>query len=136
MAVLVPSLACQMDCLALVIDRAITLGQMRSSDGPRRLIVYCADYRCAHAHAVVVDADRWGDTFACRPKFTYNACGRRGVDVRPLFELARMEPVPKNRLILSFVARSLRPRHRCDLTGQMTGGACVTKVPASMLLPR
>jgi hypothetical protein len=36
----------------------ITLGEMRES-GPTRLIVYCADYKCAHS--VVIDASRWGD---------------------------------------------------------------------------
>jgi hypothetical protein len=41
----------------------ITLGEMRES-GPTRIVVYCADYRCAHS--VVVDAARWVTTFACR----------------------------------------------------------------------
>jgi hypothetical protein len=72
-------------------EQKITLGEMRSSSGPRRLIVYCADYRCAHA--VVVDAERWGDDVRLsdlEPKFTCKACGRRGADVRPLFERAGM----------------------------------------------
>ena len=36
-------------------EQKITLGEMRES-GPRRLLVYCGDYRCAHS--IVVDADR------------------------------------------------------------------------------
>ena len=71
-------------------EHKITLGEMRES-GPRRLLVYCADYKCAHH--VEVDASRWPDhvrlsdlesLFVCR------SCGHRGADVRPLFEPARM----------------------------------------------
>jgi hypothetical protein len=39
-------------------EHKITLGEMGES-GPTRLLVYCADYKCAHS--VVVDAGRWGD---------------------------------------------------------------------------
>jgi hypothetical protein len=39
-------------------EQKITLGEMRES-GPTRLLVYCADYRCAHS--VVIDAGRWLD---------------------------------------------------------------------------
>src|SRR6266436_1530600 len=63
---------------------------MRES-GPIRLLVYCADYKCAHS--VVIDADRWPDHVRLsdlEPKFTCQACGHRGADVRPLFEPARM----------------------------------------------
>jgi hypothetical protein len=68
----------------------ITLGEMRES-GPTRLIVYCADYKCAHS--VVIDAGRWGDDVRLsdlEPKFTCRARGHRGADVRPLFERRRM----------------------------------------------
>jgi hypothetical protein len=71
-------------------EQKITLGEMRES-GPRRLLVYCADYRCAHS--VVIDADQWGDHVRLsdlEPKFVCQACGHRGADVRPLFEPARM----------------------------------------------
>ncbi len=61
----------------------ITLGEMRAS-GPTRLIVYCADYRCTHH--VSIDAG----LSDLEPKFTCQACGKRGADVRPLFEAARM----------------------------------------------
>ena len=63
---------------------------MRES-GPTRLIVYCADYKCAHS--VVVDASRWGDDVRLsdlEPRFTCQVCGHRGADIRPLFEHARM----------------------------------------------
>jgi hypothetical protein len=66
-------------------QQKITLGEMRQS-GPRRLLIYCSDYRCAHS--VVVDAARWGDDVRLsdlEPKFTCGVCGRRGADVRPLF---------------------------------------------------
>jgi hypothetical protein len=39
-------------------QQKITLGEMRSS-GVRGLLIYCADYKCAHA--VRISADRWPD---------------------------------------------------------------------------
>ena len=72
-------------------EQKITLGEMRANNGPRRLIVYCSDFKCSHN--VVVDADCWRTAFACQdpePRFTCKACGRRGADVRPLFEKATM----------------------------------------------
>jgi hypothetical protein len=71
-------------------EQKITLGEMRHS-GPRRLLVYCQDYRCAHS--VTIDAGQWPDDVRLsdlEPKFTLRACGHRGADVRPLFEQARM----------------------------------------------
>jgi hypothetical protein len=71
-------------------EQKITLGEMRGS-GPTRLLVYSGDYKCAHS--VVVDSDRWPDEIRLsdlEPKFTGQACGHRGADVRPLFEPARM----------------------------------------------
>ncbi len=68
----------------------ITLGKMRSS-GPRQLLVYCGDYKCAHS--VVSDSARWSDDVRLsdlEPKFTCQTCGHRGADVRPMFEPARM----------------------------------------------
>jgi hypothetical protein len=62
---------------------------MRSS-GPTRLIVYCGDYHCAHS--VVIDAGRWPDHVRLsdlEPKFTCQACGHRGADVRPVFAARR-----------------------------------------------
>jgi hypothetical protein len=67
----------------------ISLGEMRAS-GPTRLLVYCADYKCAHS--VAIDADRWPDHVRLsdlEPKFTCLTCGHRGADVRPLFAVDR-----------------------------------------------
>jgi len=72
-------------------QQKITLGEMRSANGPTRLIAYCSDHTCSHS--VVVDAAPWADDVRLsdlEPKFTCKACGRRGADVRPLFERARM----------------------------------------------
>jgi hypothetical protein len=72
-------------------EQNITLGEMRANNGPRRLVVYCSDFKCSHS--VVVDAASWGDDVRLsdlEPKFICSACGRRGADVRPLFDLAYM----------------------------------------------
>jgi hypothetical protein len=66
---------------------------MRES-GPRRLLVYCGDYKCAHS--VMIEAECWPDHVRLsdlEPKFTCQACGHRGADVRPMFEPARMGTV-------------------------------------------
>jgi hypothetical protein len=58
---------------------------MRAS-GPRRLLVYCGDYKCAHS--VAIDAVPWPDHVRLSDlcsEFTCQACGHRGADVRPLF---------------------------------------------------
>jgi hypothetical protein len=68
----------------------ITIGEMRESD-PRRLLVNCGDYKCAHS--VIISSERWPDHVRLsdlEPKFTCRVCGRRGADVRPLFERAHM----------------------------------------------
>jgi hypothetical protein len=67
-------------------EQKITLGEMRSS-GPTRILVYCGDYKCAHS--VTVSADRWPDHVRLsdlEPKFTCQACGHRGADIRPLYD--------------------------------------------------
>jgi hypothetical protein len=72
-------------------QQKITLGEMRSDNGPRRLHVFCGDYKCAHS--IVISAERWPDHVRIsdlEPRFTCQVCGRRGADVRPLFEKARM----------------------------------------------
>jgi hypothetical protein len=64
----------------------ITLGEMRST-GLRKLLVYRGDYKCAHS--VTISADKWSDDVRLsdlEPVFTCQACGHRGVDVRPLFD--------------------------------------------------
>ena len=56
-------------------EQKVTLGEMRSDNGPRRLIVYCSDFKCSHS--VVVDAAPWGDNVRLsdlEPRFTCKAC--------------------------------------------------------------
>jgi hypothetical protein len=63
----------------------ITLGEMPASGVHGRLI-YCSDYRCSHWTAV--SGDQWPDDVRLsdlEPKFAWQACGRRGADVRPHF---------------------------------------------------
>lgn len=75
----------------MVREQQITLGEMWSVRGLRWLIVYCTDFKCSHS--VVIDARQWGDDVRLsdlEPQFTCKACGRRGADVRPLFDKARM----------------------------------------------
>jgi len=58
---------------------------------PRRFLVYCGDYKCAHS--VIISAERWPDHVRLsdlEPKFTCKACGHRGADIRPPFERAKM----------------------------------------------
>jgi hypothetical protein len=68
----------------------IAFGEMRAA-GVRGILVYCADYRCSHSIALA--ADSWPDDLRLsdiEPRFICKACGKRGADVRPLFEPARM----------------------------------------------
>jgi hypothetical protein len=72
-------------------QQKITLGEMRSDNGPRRLLIYCADYKCSHS--IVIDSERWPDHVRLSDlelKFTCQVCGHRGADVRPNFQPARM----------------------------------------------
>lgn len=65
--------------------------EMLSNDGPRLLIVYCADFKCSYS--VIVSSDLWPGHVRLSdldPKLNCKACGRRGADVRPLFEKAAM----------------------------------------------
>jgi hypothetical protein len=58
---------------------------MRAS-GVRGLLIYCSDYRCSHS--VAINGDRWPDDVRLsdlEPRFTCQACGRRGANVRPHF---------------------------------------------------
>jgi hypothetical protein len=62
--------------------KKITLGEMRSNDGPRRLIVCCGDYSCAYS--VIINVERWPDRVSLsdlEPKFVCGACGHRGADI-------------------------------------------------------
>ena len=61
----------------------ITLAEMRAAN-VRGLQIYCSDYRCSHWTAI--SGDRWPDDVRLsdlEPRFTCQACGRRGADVRP-----------------------------------------------------
>jgi hypothetical protein len=71
-------------------EQKITLGEMRSS-GVRGLLIYCADYRCSHS--IAISADRWPDDVRLsdlEARFACKACGKRGADVRPNFQPAKM----------------------------------------------
>jgi hypothetical protein len=68
----------------------ITFGEMRSC-GVQGVLIYRADYRCSHSIAMA--AGHWSDDVRLsdiEPRFICKACGKRGADVRPLFEPARM----------------------------------------------
>jgi hypothetical protein len=67
----------------------ITFGEMRAS-GVRGLLIYCSDYQCSHWTAI--SGDRWPDHVRLsdiEPRFTCQACGIRGADVRPNFHWER-----------------------------------------------
>jgi hypothetical protein len=70
---------------ALTRQQKIIFGEMRAS-GVRGIPVYCSDYRCSHS--IAMSADRWSDDVRLsdiEPRFTCQACGKRGADVRPDF---------------------------------------------------
>jgi hypothetical protein len=71
-------------------EQKISLGEMRSS-GVHGLLIYCADYRCSHS--IAISADRWPDDVRLsdlEARFACRACGKRGADVRPNFQPAKM----------------------------------------------
>ena len=64
----------------------ISLGEMRAS-GVRGLLIYCSDFQCSHW--TTISADQWPDEVRLsdiEPRFTCQACGQRGADVRPNFD--------------------------------------------------
>jgi hypothetical protein len=66
-------------------QQKITLGEMRAG-GVRGLLIYCSDFRCSHWTAI--SGDRWPDDVRLsdlESRFTCQACGQRGADVRPNF---------------------------------------------------
>lgn len=68
------------------LEQTITLGQMRQS-GPRRLHVFCGNYKCSHS--VVIDADCWPESLRLsdvEALFVCPVCGNRGADVRPDYQ--------------------------------------------------
>jgi hypothetical protein len=61
---------------------------MRES-GVRGTLIYCADYRCGHSMAT--NGDQWPDDLRLSDielRFTCAACGKRGADVRPDWQVA------------------------------------------------
>jgi hypothetical protein len=71
-----PETACQ---------QKIPFGEMRDS-GVRGILIYCADYKCSHS--IAISAHRWSDGVRLsdiEPRFTCQACGHRGADIRPDF---------------------------------------------------
>ena len=71
---------------ACELEQTITLGQMRQS-GPRRLHVFCGNYKCSHS--VVIDADCWPESLRLsdvEALFVCPVCGNRGADVRPDYQ--------------------------------------------------
>ena len=61
----------------------ITFGEM-SAVGVHGVLIYCSDFRCSHSTAI--SADQWPDNTRLsdiEPRFTCQACGQRGADVRP-----------------------------------------------------
>src|ERR1035438_8776257 len=63
----------------------ITFAEMPAA-GVRGLLIYCSDYKCSQW--TKVSGDRWPDDVRLsdiEPRFTCQACGQRGADVRPNF---------------------------------------------------
>jgi len=61
----------------------IRLAEMRSA-GVHGLLIYCSDYHCSHW--IAVSGDQWPDDVRLsdlEPRFTCQACGRKGAEVRP-----------------------------------------------------
>jgi hypothetical protein len=78
---------------ALTRPQKIAFGKARSS-GVRGLLIYCADYHCSDSSAI--SANRRPDDIRLsdiEPRFTCQACGRKGADVRPDFHW-NGKPVP------------------------------------------
>jgi hypothetical protein len=66
----------------------ITFAELRAAS-VRGLLVYCSDFRCSHWTAISgdrrPDAARLSDI---EPRFTCQACGAKGADVRPDWQSA------------------------------------------------
>jgi hypothetical protein len=80
---------------ALTRHEKITFAEMRAA-GVRGLLICCSDYKCSHS--TTNSAERWPDDVRLsdlEPRFTSQACGRKGADVRPNFD---WEPEARARL--------------------------------------
>ena len=79
----------------------ITFAEMRAA-GARGILIYCSDFRCSHWTAI--SGDRWPDDTRLsdiESRFTCQACGQRGADVRPLNEAPHPTLPPNHVRILS-----------------------------------
>jgi hypothetical protein len=90
---------------AIVVTRQekITLGEMRAM-GVRGLLVYCADYKCAHLARIT--GDRWPDYIRVsdlEESFVCQVCGARGAHIRPDFD---WDKKPSSKLTLPLPAPS------------------------------
>jgi hypothetical protein len=71
-------------------EKKITFADMRDM-GVRGLLIYCTDCRCNHS--IAISGDRWPDHVRLsdiEPLFVCKACGKKGADVRPHFEDAKV----------------------------------------------
>ena len=71
-------------------EQKITFADMRDM-GVRGVLIYCCDYKCSHS--IAISADQWPDDLRLcdiEPLFVCKACGKRGADVRPDFEDAKV----------------------------------------------
>jgi hypothetical protein len=76
-----------------LVRQKITFAEMRAA-GVRGLLIYCSDYRCSHHTAI--SGDRWLSDL--EPRFTCQACGTKGADVRPNFGWEREATEHKDRV--------------------------------------
>jgi hypothetical protein len=71
-------------------QQKITFREMRES-GVDRILIYCADYTCSHSIEMYAgqrtDDVRVSDI---EDRFVCTACGKRGADIRPHFQPAKM----------------------------------------------
>ena len=75
-------------------QQKITLGAMRAA-GVRGLLVYCADFKCAHL--AKISAAGWPDHVRLsdlEPLFYCQVCGQRGADIRPDFDWDKAPKAP------------------------------------------
>jgi hypothetical protein len=55
----------------------------------RGILIYCSDYKCSHSTAI--SCNQWPDEVRIsdiEPRFTCQACGKKGAKVRPNFAVA------------------------------------------------
>ena len=71
-------------------QKKITFGEMREA-GVDHVLIYCSDYRCSHS--IEIYAGQWTDDVRVsdiEDRFVCTACGKRGADIRPHFQPAKM----------------------------------------------